>query len=267
MVGQANINARPLGESARTGKQARIWGKLAVEKQSSVLGDADPDSVFPADFIIPFENIYKASQPPSLYIELRALKLFAPVDSVHTTPPAPLPQSPLSDITPSTMDTAATSVAPEIHTYPAAVTFSVAEDYDDGDVDVEKEYTFCLSHDVYFVTAHPCVPSQHVKILKSPSSPTIQQIDLDGGSTSSGSSTSAFGSKPSSSANITCKHTSCFISCPLFKDNNKMQYVCNHRMLTGHPTKQATRYTNTIRTLPFTSRSSWPDEARHLKSC
>ncbi|KAL8387298.1 hypothetical protein RB599_002479 [Gaeumannomyces hyphopodioides] len=203
--GWLNIEvAEPQGESARTGKQARIWGKLAVEKQSSVLGDADPDSVFPADFIIPFENIYKASQPPSLYIELKALKLFAPVDSVHTTPTGSLPQSPISDGTPATMDTAATSAAPEIHTYPAAVTFSVAEDYDDGDVDAEKEYTFCLSHDVYFVTAHPCVPSQHVRILKSPSSPTIQQIDLDSGSTSSGSSMSGFGSKPSSSANITC---------------------------------------------------------------
>jgi len=35
-----------------------------------------------------------------------------------------------------------------------------------------------LAKEVLFVTAHPCAPSAHVRFVKSPSSPTIQQIDV-----------------------------------------------------------------------------------------
>jgi hypothetical protein len=67
---------------------------------------------------------------------------------------------------------------PQIQTYAAALTFRVT-DIDSGE---EKEHTYALSKEVNFVTAHPCVPSQHVKIMKSPSSPTIRQVDLSGNS-------------------------------------------------------------------------------------
>lgn len=69
---------------------------------------------------------------------------------------------------------------PQIHNYTAAVTFMVT------DLDSEElaEHTYSLSKDINFVTAHPCVPSQHIRIMKSPSSPTIQQVDLSGSSLS-----------------------------------------------------------------------------------
>jgi hypothetical protein len=64
----------------------------------------------------------------------------------------------------------------KIHSYTASVTFTVTNiDLEEG-----REYTYSLAKDINFVTAHPCVPSQHVKIMKSPSSPTIQQVDLSG---------------------------------------------------------------------------------------
>ncbi|KAK3335723.1 hypothetical protein B0T19DRAFT_16715 [Cercophora scortea] len=165
--GWVNIEVEETIEDALyVNKKARIWSKLSVEKESRVLGDADPSSVLPADFIIPFENIYRDRTPPRIRIGLKALKLWAPVDSVHTTPTEDLGVTPLSEA-PS---------AREIHTYPAALSFVVTE-IESGE---DKEYTFCLARDISFVTAHPCVPSQHVKIMKSPSSPTIQQVDLSG---------------------------------------------------------------------------------------
>ncbi|KAK3330971.1 hypothetical protein B0H66DRAFT_465635 [Apodospora peruviana] len=160
-------------------RRARIWGKQAIERSSHVLGDADPASVLPADFIIPFENIYKDKAPPNIRIELKTLALWAPVDSVHTTPTEEYGMTPLTE----------TSQTPEIHTYPAAITFTVTQ----VDSAEEKEYTYALAKDINFVTAHPCVPSQHVKILKSPSSPTIQQVDLSGSVVTSGKAASMVG--------------------------------------------------------------------------
>lgn len=43
-------------------------------------------------------------------------------------------------------------------------------DVDSGE---SKEINFELKHDVYFVTAHPCVSSPHMEILKSPTSPSF----------------------------------------------------------------------------------------------
>lgn len=167
--GWLNIVVGDVSEDVKnTGKKARLWAKTRIEKDSGVLGNADPSSVLPADFIIPFENTYK-DPPPSYIIELQSLNLFAPVDSVHTTPTDDKAPTPL---------TTTSSKLPDIHTYPASVAFLVSPL--GGGV---QEYNFALSKDVYFVTAHPCAPSSRVKVIKSPSSPTIQQIDLsDSGS-------------------------------------------------------------------------------------
>lgn len=163
---------------------------MAVEKQSNVLGDADPSIVLPADFIIPFENTYREKPPPTLWIELKSLALWAPVDSVHTTPTEENTETPFSD---------ASTRPPEIHTYPAALSFVISQD-DEPEV---KEKTFILNHDVYFVTAHPCVPSQHVKIMKSATSPTIQQVDLYGTGGGGGRTTSVIGKPLISKYNTT----------------------------------------------------------------
>lgn len=162
--GWVNIDVEDIPEDVkRTGKQARIWGKLAIERESSVLGGSDPDSVYPADFIIPFENHYR-TPPPTISVELKSLNLSVALDSVQTTPTLEV-ATPFSDYT-----------IPEMQTYTPAISFNVTTWEDDED----HEYTIPVVKDVYFVTAHPCVPSQHVRILKSPSSPTIQQIDLTG---------------------------------------------------------------------------------------
>lgn len=174
----------------KTGKQARIWGKLALERESSVLGGSAPDSVFPADFIIPFENHYK-SPPPTISVELKSLDLTIPLDSLQTTPTLEV-GSPFSD----------SSTVPEIKTFTPSIKFNVTIWEDDED----REFTLSVAKDVYFVTAHPCVPSQHVRILKSPSSPTIQQIDLTGNPFPGNGNGN--GSRSTSHAKITCE------SCP-----------------------------------------------------
>lgn len=65
--------------------------------------------------------------------------------------------------------------APDLLSYPAKLNFYVS-------IDGEKTETatFSLLYDINFVTAHPCSPSSRVRVLKSPSSPTLQQIDFDG---------------------------------------------------------------------------------------
>ena len=91
--------------------------------------------------------------------------------------------------TPFSDATGGSARAPEIHTYPAAISFVVTREGEE-EGGGGKEYTYSLAHDVTFVTAHPCVPSQHVKIFKSPSSPTIQQIDVTGAAGLGGRSSS-----------------------------------------------------------------------------
>jgi putative hemolysin len=93
----------------------------------------------------------------------------APVDSVQTTTTEGDEPTPASDVS-------GLSRPPQIRRYAAAITFAVT----DLDLEETREYTYALAKDINFVTAHPCVPSQHVKIMKSPSSPTIQQVDLSG---------------------------------------------------------------------------------------
>lgn len=157
---------------AKLGKKARIWGKASIERESNVLGDADPLDVLPADFIIPHEATYSNRPPSNIRIDLTSLNLRPPVSSTDAS------------LSAQRLNTA----KPRTHT--ASVSFSMSHDGKDEDVDLE----YSLAKDVYFVTAHPCAASSYVKYLKSPSSPTIQQIDVGGHD---------FNGKPSTPAHIT----------------------------------------------------------------
>ncbi|KAI1088919.1 hypothetical protein F5B19DRAFT_485607 [Rostrohypoxylon terebratum] len=153
---------------ARTGRKARIYGKTIIERESDVLGDAEPSNVLPADFIIPYENAYAKSPPSNIRAELKSLNLYAPIDSVSTTPTADKGFHPFTEHN--------KEKEPEIHTYPASTTFTISHD----SLDQDEYHNFALTNDVNFVTAHPCVASSYVKYFKSPTSPTIQQIDVGG---------------------------------------------------------------------------------------
>ncbi|KAI0548520.1 hypothetical protein F4679DRAFT_320778 [Xylaria curta] len=154
----------------KIGKKARIWGKASVERESNVLGDADPLDILPADFIIPHEATYENRPPSNIRIDFKSLDL-------RTTPSIKkLPSD--------------SHKASEHQAYTASVAFSMSHDATDQDIDLD----FRLMNDVYFVTAHPCAASSYVKYLKSPSSPTIQQIDVGGHD---------FNGKPSSPAHTT----------------------------------------------------------------
>jgi hypothetical protein len=165
--GWINVEAEDVREDAlHVNKRARLWGKATIEKESAVLGDAEKLSVFPADFIVPTEDMHKEVPPRNMKIALKSLNMSALADSLLTTPTTEVVPTPYTDV----------STVPSIHTYSpsAEFTFKSSDDIDG------KTYTYNLTYDVNFVTAHPCVPSQHVRVLKSPSSPTIQQIDVTG---------------------------------------------------------------------------------------
>ncbi|KAF4345968.1 hypothetical protein FBEOM_110 [Fusarium beomiforme] len=172
--GWVNIEVEEVAEDkAHLGKKARLWAKKRVERESSILGDADEYSVFPADFIIPHENSY-STPPPLISVTLRSLELLSPANSIQSTP-----------FTKLTSSTNANNKEPELLSFPANVNFAVSIDGF-----AAENFSFSLSYDINFVTAHPCSPSHRVRFIKSPSSPTIQQIDV------SGSDTFGQGSRP-----------------------------------------------------------------------
>lgn len=150
-------------DNAHLGKKARLWAKKRVERESSILGDADEYSVLPADFIIPHENNY-STPPPLMSVTLRSLELLAPANSIQATPFAK-----------SASLAGSNTKDPELLSFPANINFGVSIDGF-----APEDFSFSLSYDISFVTAHPCSPSHRVRFLKSPSSPTIQQIDVSG---------------------------------------------------------------------------------------
>ena len=148
-----------------------------------MLGDVNIDDVLPADFIIAFENTYKTTPPKKMTINFQALTLFSPAAT-------PKEMSAGEKMQASSFNDK--RQLRETGTYLASMRFWVTTDQS-----AWKELTFSLSNDINFVTAHPCVPSHHVKIMKSASSPTIQRIDTSGSLTGGGSNRRA------SSATIT----------------------------------------------------------------
>lgn len=136
-------------------KNARIWKKEKIEHDGSVIGGADASSILPGDFISPSEDTGSQHYMHALAIKLESLDLFTIGDSVATTP---------------TRETSTPSEAsvPGVKSCSAMMRFIV--DVDGG---VSKELNFELKHDVYFVTAHPCVSSPNTEISKSPTSPSF----------------------------------------------------------------------------------------------
>ncbi|KAG8359908.1 hypothetical protein FVEN_g2554 [Fusarium venenatum] len=157
--GWVNIEVENVADDmAHLGKKARLWAKKRVERESSILGDADEYSCFPADFIIPHENNY-STPPPLISVTFRSLELISS-ESTKVFPAR------------------AANKDPELLSLPATVNFAVAIDGFTA-----ENFSFSLAYDISFVTAHPCSPSHRVRFIKSPSSPTIQQIDVTGSDT------------------------------------------------------------------------------------
>jgi hypothetical protein len=86
--------------------------------------------------------------------------MFATAESVHSIQEDE--PSPLSD----------DSDTPKIQTYSAMMRFTT-----EADGEERKEVNISLTHDVFFVTAHPCIPSAHAEILKTPTSPSFRATE------------------------------------------------------------------------------------------
>ncbi|CAK7562967.1 MAG: hypothetical protein SEPTF4163_000823 [Sporothrix epigloea] len=182
--GWVNIDADDVADDMRMiNRRARIWGKAAIERESSVLGDADPGSVLPADFVIPCDGVYKQTPPRLVRVDFQSLQLYSPQD-----PKRPAPKAGDGSIEPAerhSEDGASISSGPDDLTGSskqqrakpklAETTFIVSRD------GAAKQVVKCnLSYDIYFVTAHPCVPSTRFKVVRSAASPTLQQVDVTG---------------------------------------------------------------------------------------
>ena len=115
-----------------------------MEQDSYVLGDGDPNSILPQDFTLPPPDV---PDPVDLDVKLLQLKLHS--GSQDTTPDqieAPATES--------------TGSANGIRTFSAELVFAIRSEAEEA-----KQLSFLLSYDVQFVTAHPCVPSVHSRIV------------------------------------------------------------------------------------------------------
>jgi hypothetical protein len=126
--------------------------KQTVERDGNVLGDGDINSVLPGDFTLPVRD---AQDTDVLEVKLESLELAAASDS---TGKAPIPGS---------NDTEDFEIR-KIRNCSATMKFAVTSG------GYSRVLIFNLRYDVYFVTAHPCVPSHHIAILKSPTSPSLR---------------------------------------------------------------------------------------------
>jgi hypothetical protein len=140
---QIAYESLPLEED-NSPETARIWKKQVVERDGYVLGDGDASTALPGDFRLPFDDI---RDNDNLEVMLESLDLSATVQSMRDTPSGenPIPMT-------------KTIEGPTIKSYTASMAFAVSSTA--GGV---RNMTFDLSHDVHFVTAHPCIPSQHAK--------------------------------------------------------------------------------------------------------
>ena len=151
-------------DSTKKSSKPRLWQKTAVEHDSSVLGGAEQSTVLPGDFILPSDS---STQPP-LSVTFESLDLFATADSVHSKEEdLASPMSNDSDV-------------PKIQTYSTLMRFSTLAEGED-----KKEVNVSLTYDVFFVTAHPCIPSAHAEILKTPTSPAFRALEQTSSSFSS----------------------------------------------------------------------------------
>jgi hypothetical protein len=134
----------------------RIWNKQEIERDGHVLGDGDAVTALPDDFSLPSDDVHENDDH---HVALLALRL-SPISSL---------EGEVSDVDRFTSGSAAEpGNAAAINTFIASLMFHVK-----SAVGGRREMMFPLRYDIQFVTAHPCVPSQHARnILSTAGSPT-----------------------------------------------------------------------------------------------
>lgn len=168
-----DVELEPRSDGEEGPHAARIWKKSTVERESHVLGDGDARTILPGDFTLPRADV---PDPVNLEVTLDSLDLFTALDSAES--------SPVNEDGPG----AETIDHPKIRTYSAMLQFTVKPSDEPT-----KSMNFALTYDVQFVTAHPCVPSLHTRLVQSSTSPGSPAAQLD--NTSSGPHT-LFTGKP-----------------------------------------------------------------------
>jgi hypothetical protein len=114
----------------------------------------------------------------------------------------------------------------------------------EADGEEKRKVNVPLTYDVFFVTAHPCIPSPHAEIVKTPTSPSFQNLDQ----TPSPSPTSTLKFSGKSSPPTIC-----------FPIEGELRKRSRERLTreTGHPLHKAYTYTKlpllTLLSLPNTT--------------
>ncbi|KFZ23312.1 hypothetical protein V502_02206 [Pseudogymnoascus sp. VKM F-4520 (FW-2644)] len=157
-----DVELEPRSDGEEGPHAARIWKKSIVERESHVLGDGDARTILPGDFTLPPPDV---PDPANLEVNLESLDLFTGLDSAES--------SPVNEDGPGVE----TTDRPKIRTYSAMLQFTVKPSDEPT-----KSMNFALTYDVQFVTAHPCVPSLHTRLIQSSTSSGSPAAQLDSAS-------------------------------------------------------------------------------------
>jgi hypothetical protein len=135
-------------------RKPRLFEIGKVERESGVVGDNYMNTIFPGDFTLPTDIII--AEDTATRAKLDAFTL-TPVSASALE--SPDEQSGLKSYTASLAFTLT-----DLSIQPASSANSSSKQH-------EHIATLDLCHDVYFLTAHPCVPPAGMEILQTPTSP------------------------------------------------------------------------------------------------
>ncbi|EPE25525.1 hypothetical protein GLAREA_01437 [Glarea lozoyensis ATCC 20868] len=148
--------ARSVAATTKPGAKPRLWHKSLVESSGSVIGGADAKSVLPGDFVLPSDE----SIPRSFSTYFHSMKLLSASE--------PDPES----VDDGFSSRSSSSGPAQTKNCSALMHFTIETDFERN-----REISLALRYDVRFVTAYPCLPSPHLEIIRTPTSPNFQESE------------------------------------------------------------------------------------------
>ncbi|RKF56142.1 putative helicase-like protein [Erysiphe neolycopersici] len=145
-------------QNEKRSKKARIWHKKTVERCGSIIAGADPSSILKGDFVLPSEKpIY-----PPLTVKFLSLDMFASDGNIKHIYETDLFVESLNN------DTIEKT---EIPLFSSTMRFLV-----ESATHYQTDLSIDLTHDVFFVTAHPCTPPKNTESLLNSTNSSYQSL-------------------------------------------------------------------------------------------
>ncbi|POS88276.1 hypothetical protein EPUL_000894 [Erysiphe pulchra] len=145
-------------EKEKKSKKTRIWHKKTVERYGSIIAGADSSSILKGDFVLPSEKpIY-----PPLNVKFLSLDMFASDDRIK-------PMYGTDSFVESLNDDRFENS--EFPLFSSTMRFLV-----ESATHYQTDLSIDLAHDIFFVTAHPCISSGNTETLLNSTNSSFQSL-------------------------------------------------------------------------------------------